>query len=141
MLQKLPYIRRSLTRRLILWVGLILLGSISIWAYANIKYHKKNATDHMIEETDRLSNTIKLGTHYAMTLNSRDDINQIIGNIGKLQQIQEHKNFQQGGADQILQRQGRGGDRSGHQRRSLLCLSPGGAAPGNHPPFGANARV
>ena len=97
MLQKLPYIRRGLTRRLILWVGLILLGSISIWAYANIKYHKKNATDHMIEETDRLSNTIKLGTHYAMTLNSRDDINQIIGNIGKLQQIQSIRIFNKEG--------------------------------------------
>ena len=97
MLQKIAYIRRSLTLRLILWVGLILLGSIFIWAYANIKYHKKNATDHMIEETDRLSNTIKLGTHYAMTLNSRDDINQIIGNIGRLQQIKSIRIFNKEG--------------------------------------------
>jgi histidine kinase len=87
MLQKIPYIRKSLTLQLILWVGLILLASIFIWAYVNIRVHKQNAIDHIVEEADRLGNTIKLGTHYAMTLNSRDDINQIINNIGRQQQI------------------------------------------------------
>ncbi len=43
--------------------------------------------NELVTGTDRLSNTIKLGTHYAMMLNSRDDINQIINNIGKQQEI------------------------------------------------------
>jgi histidine kinase len=37
--------------------------------------------------TDRLSNTIILGAHYAMTLNSREDINHIINNISKQKEI------------------------------------------------------
>ena len=37
---------------------------------------------------DRLTNTIKLGTHYAMMLNSRDDINQIINNIARQKEIE-----------------------------------------------------
>jgi histidine kinase len=37
--------------------------------------------------TQRLSNTIRLGTHYAMMLNSRDDIKQIINNISKQHDI------------------------------------------------------
>jgi len=80
-------IRQSLVSKLILSVGLILLISMSTWAYFNIKYLKAKVTRDIIEETDRLSNTIKLGTHYAMMLNSRDDINQIINNIGKQPEI------------------------------------------------------
>ncbi|MGD8882776.1 MAG: PAS domain S-box protein [Desulfobacterales bacterium] len=38
--------------------------------------------------TDRLTNTIRLGTQYAMMLNSRDDINQIINNIGRQKEIE-----------------------------------------------------
>jgi len=37
--------------------------------------------------TDRLSNTIILGAHYAMMLNSREDINNIINNISKQKEI------------------------------------------------------
>ena len=80
-------IRQSLVSKLILSVGLILLISISTWAYFNIKYLKEKVIRDISEETDRLSNTIKLGTHYAMMLNSRDDINQIIKNIGKQAEI------------------------------------------------------
>lgn len=39
--------------------------------------------DNIMDNTDRLTNTIRLGTHYAMMLNSRDDINQIINNIAR----------------------------------------------------------
>ena len=44
--------------------------------------------ENIVAGTDRLTNTIKLGTHYAMMLNSRDDINQIINNIGRQQEIE-----------------------------------------------------
>ena len=43
--------------------------------------------DDVVLGTDRLTNTIKLGTHYAMMHNSRDDINQIINNIARQQEI------------------------------------------------------
>ena len=44
--------------------------------------------DEVVSQTERLGNTIKLGTHYSMMLNSRDDINQIITNIARLKEIQ-----------------------------------------------------
>ena len=43
---------------------------------------------NIVAGTDRLTNTIRLGTHYAMMLNSRDDINQIINNIGRQKEIE-----------------------------------------------------
>jgi len=44
--------------------------------------------DDIVIGTDRLTNTIRLGAHYAMMLNSRDDINQIINNIGGQKEIE-----------------------------------------------------
>ena len=44
--------------------------------------------DDIVTDTDRLTNTIRLGAHYAMMLNSRDDINQIINNIGGQKEIE-----------------------------------------------------
>jgi len=78
----------NLSFRLIFWVGLIILGSISVWAYFNIRHQKRKAIENIVSEADRLGNTIKLGAHYAMMLNSRDDINQIIKNIGRQKKIE-----------------------------------------------------
>lgn len=80
-------LRHSLGSKLILTVGIVLLISISAWAYFNIDYLKQETMENILEGTDRLNTTIQLGTHYAMMLNSRDDINQIINNIGKLREI------------------------------------------------------
>ena len=73
---------------LILTVGTTLLITISTWAYFNTNYQEKKLMENIVTGTDRLTNTIKLGTHYAMMLNSRDDINQIITNIGKQKEIE-----------------------------------------------------
>ena len=88
MLERINRIRRSLVSKLILTVGLVLLLSISTWAYFNINFQKKKFMDDIIMGTDRLTNTIRLGAHYAMMLNSRDDINQIINNIGRQKEIE-----------------------------------------------------
>jgi len=81
------YIRERLVSKLIVTVGLTLLLSISTWAYFNIESQKKKLMEEIVEGTDRLTTTIKLGTHYAMMLNSRDEINQIINNIAKQKEI------------------------------------------------------
>ncbi len=81
-------LRYSLVSKLIVSVGLILLLIISTWAYFSIKYQRKRLQREMVAGTERLGNTIKLGTHYAMMLNSRDDINQIIMNIGRQKGIE-----------------------------------------------------
>ncbi|MGA2400263.1 MAG: PAS domain S-box protein [Syntrophobacteraceae bacterium] len=88
MLKGAAKIYSSLISKLIVLVGLVLFVCIFIWAYFNINYQKENRLQSIIESCDRLGNTIKLGTHYAMMLNSRDDINEITKNIGKQEGIE-----------------------------------------------------
>jgi len=88
LIQRIFQLRHRLVFRLILAVGFTLLVCIATWAYFNIDYQESKLTENIVVGTDRLTTTIKLGTHYAMMLNSRDDINQIIRNIGKLKEIQ-----------------------------------------------------
>jgi histidine kinase len=90
-------IRQSMVYRLILTVGLLLLLSISTWAYFNIKYQKEKFMEHIVAGSDRFSNTIKLGTHYAMMLNSRDDITQIINNISKQKEVENIRIYNKDG--------------------------------------------
>ncbi len=87
MISIINHIRRSLTMKLILTVGSILVIYIVVWAFFNIRYQKHKLMDNIIAGTDRLTHTILLGTQYAMMLNSRDDITQIISNIGRLPEI------------------------------------------------------
>ncbi len=76
-------IRKRLAVKFILVLGLILLMSIAAWAHFSIAYQEEKLMANMTVGTDRLTNTIRLGAHYAMMLNSRDDINQIIQNIAE----------------------------------------------------------
>jgi histidine kinase len=66
----------------------MLLLSLATWAYINTNYQKKKFMADIVSSTDRLTNTIRLGAHYAMMLNSRDDINQIIQNISRQKEIE-----------------------------------------------------
>lgn len=79
---------QSLIFRLTFLVGLVMLLSISTWAYFNVQVLSKNTYERVVSEADRLAETIKLGTHYAMMLNSREDINEIIKNIGRREGIE-----------------------------------------------------
>ncbi|RJP77147.1 MAG: PAS domain S-box protein [Desulfobacteraceae bacterium] len=81
-------LHHSLASKLIVTVGLTLLLSICTWAYFSIQYQKEKMMNEIIAGGARLTDTIKLGTHYAMMLNSRDDINQIIKNIAKQKEIE-----------------------------------------------------
>jgi histidine kinase len=90
-------IRRNLAAKLIAIVGMTLFLSISVWAYFNINYQKKKVMETIVEGTDKLSNTIKLGAHYAMMINSRDDINQIINNIAKQKEIENIRIYNKDG--------------------------------------------
>ena len=81
-------IRHSLVSKLILVVGLTVLVSFSVWAFFNIRYQRDQLMGQILNGAARMSNTIKLGTHYAMMTNSRDDINQIINNIARQQDIE-----------------------------------------------------
>jgi histidine kinase len=80
-------IHKSLLLKLLVSVGLILLLSLAVWGFFNFRYMQQKMVDNITAGTQRLSNTIRLGTHYAMMLNSRDDIKQIITNISKQHDI------------------------------------------------------
>jgi PAS domain S-box-containing protein len=88
MYSRIKNLRHSLVYKLILAVGMTLLLIITAWAYFNIKYQKEKLMNNILAGTDKLTNTIKLGAHYAMMLNSRDDINQIINNIAKQPELE-----------------------------------------------------
>ena len=81
-------IRRSLISKLLILVGLSLFLCVSVWAFFNIKYQKKKLMDGMVAGADTLTSSIKLGTHYAMMNNLRDDINRIITKVASGQDIE-----------------------------------------------------
>jgi PAS domain S-box-containing protein len=97
MFKLIKNIRNRLASKLILTVGLTLLVIISTWAYFNTNYQKKKLMENIVAGTDRLTNTIRLGTHYAMMSNSRTDINQIINNIGRQKEIESIRIYNKGG--------------------------------------------
>ena len=96
-LQRFLDVHLSLSFRLIFWVGLILAVSIGAWAYFNIGHQKQRAIENIVEGADRLGNTIRLGVHYAMMINSRDDITRIIGNMGKQEGIERIRIYNKSG--------------------------------------------
>jgi histidine kinase len=81
MLKFFNKIRRSLISKLLILVGLSLFLCVSVWAYFNIKYQKEKLMDGVVAGADTLTSTIKLGAHYAMMNNLRDDINRIITKV------------------------------------------------------------
>jgi histidine kinase len=87
MLKKFRQFQHTLAFKFILIVGITLLLFISAGAYVAIRHQKEKLMDNILINTNRLAKTIKLGTHYAMMLNSREDIDQIINNIAKQPEI------------------------------------------------------
>ncbi|MEW6260178.1 MAG: PAS domain S-box protein [Thermodesulfobacteriota bacterium] len=93
----LERIRNSLGYHLIFVMGITLFAGFTIWAYFNIRYQKEKMMNYILVWTDRLGETIKLGTEYAMMLNARDNINQSIQNIGRLEAIDSIRIFNKEG--------------------------------------------
>ena len=96
-MKRFKLFQKSLAYRLILAVGVTILATVLMFAYIIIKYEKKKAMDGISAEANRLSNTILLGTHYAMMLNSRDYINHIITNIAEQEEIENIRIFNKAG--------------------------------------------
>ena len=90
-------VRHSIAAKLILTVGLVQLIALSSWTIVSINNQKARLTESILAATDRLTNTIRLGTHYAMMLNSRDDITQIISNIGTVAEIHNIRIYNKAG--------------------------------------------
>ncbi|MFH1152631.1 MAG: ATP-binding protein [Pseudomonadota bacterium] len=90
-------LQHSLVLKLIIIMGGICLLAISTWAYFSIRYQHNKSIEDTIEITERISRTIRLGTHYAMMLNSRSDINQIIQNVSTQKGIENVRIFNKQG--------------------------------------------
>jgi histidine kinase len=88
MVKFLQKIRRSLISKLLILVGLSLFLSVSVWAYFNIKYQKKKLMDGIVSSADILTTAVKLGAHYAMMNNLRDDINRIIKKVATAKNLE-----------------------------------------------------
>jgi len=83
----LKSLRQKLVFKVLLSAGLVLLVSIALWSYFNISYQQESIMSEVETSLVRLSNTIRLGTHYAMLHNAREDIKQIVNNISKQEDI------------------------------------------------------
>lgn len=97
MVGRIRNIGHSLVSKLILIVAAALLVSIATWSFYIIKYQKQRVMEQTVAGVERLANTIRLGTHYAMMLNSRDDINRIVHNIGLQREIESVRVFNKDG--------------------------------------------
>lgn len=94
---KIPKLRNRLITKLLISVGAILLFSLSLWGYFHVKYVEEKSMGDLAVNLDRLSNTIRLGLHYAMMLNSREDIQQTIHNISRQNDIESIRIYNKAG--------------------------------------------
>jgi histidine kinase len=97
MLNLIKKIRHSFVLKVILAVGTTLLLCLSVWGFFNINDQKEKVMRTVSQGADRLTNTIRLGTHYAMMHNLRKDINRIIKNIGQEKDIEHVRIYNKGG--------------------------------------------
>ncbi len=80
--------RHSLVLKIIASVGVILLISCGLWAFFFDRQFKAKVMADEVADCDRIGEVILLATRYAMMFNARDDINQIITNIGRLKGLE-----------------------------------------------------
>ena len=97
MLNLIKKMRHSFVFKVILSVGTTLLLCLAVWGFFNISGQKEKVMRSVIQGADRLTSTIRLGTHYAMMNNLREDINRIIKNIGKEKNIEHVRIYNKGG--------------------------------------------
>lgn len=90
-------IRQRLFLKLIVTVGLALLLTLSIWAYFNIATQKKKVMDEIVAKAQMLTSAIVLGARHAMMRNAREDIHQVVNNIGQLKEIKHIRIFNKQG--------------------------------------------
>ncbi|MEJ2039036.1 MAG: PAS domain-containing sensor histidine kinase, partial [Desulfosarcinaceae bacterium] len=90
-------LRKSLIFKVLASVGTVLLLSLTLWGYIEVGGVKQKAMGNLMEDAGRLSNTIRLGLHYAMMINAREDIEQIIKNIARQNDIENIRIYNKSG--------------------------------------------
>jgi histidine kinase len=90
-------LRNSLITKILLCVSTVLLLSLTTWSYFNLNYFEEKIMADLTSNVDRLSNTIRLGLHYSMMINSRGDIKEIIKNISRQHEIENIRIYNKAG--------------------------------------------
>jgi|GEM_PF-6481030 len=85
--ERLLNFRHSLAAKVIVTTGATLLLVVYLWSHFNIRGQARAVMEDMVSDVDRLSKTIILGTHYAMMLDAEDDIQEIISNVSRQEDI------------------------------------------------------
>ena len=79
--------RESLIAKLILFGGVTLLSCVILWTCFNVFYFKRHVVSNAMSDIELVSDTIMLALHYAMMLDSEEDIKENINNISKQEDI------------------------------------------------------
>lgn len=91
--QTLRKARSRLSLKLSIPIAFVVFACILVWSFYHIRHQQAFARQNLIVSADRVSHTVKLGLHYAMMLNSRDDIRAIVTNCGTLPGIRSIRIF------------------------------------------------
>ncbi|WP_419785274.1 PAS domain-containing protein [Pseudodesulfovibrio sp.] len=83
----LKRVRTSLIAKMILSGGVTLLLCAFLWTGFNVWYFKRNVVSGVMSDINMISDTIMLALHYAMMLDSEDDIKENINNISRQEEI------------------------------------------------------
>ncbi|MEJ2154402.1 MAG: PAS domain S-box protein [Desulfobacteraceae bacterium] len=114
--------RHSLALKIITSVGAILLVAFSAWAFFNLRHYRAKVMADIVTDCDRLSKAILLGAHYAMMFNARDDINQIINNLGRLQGLEHVRIYNKAGQIKFTNLQEEQGQTTGIETQAcIIC--------------------
>ncbi|WP_243361404.1 PAS domain S-box protein [Fundidesulfovibrio terrae] len=93
----LDSLRNKLILKIIFPIAFILFASIFLWSWYHVENQREATIESLTLGADRVASTVKLGLHYAMMLNSREDIQQIVGNYSKLKEIRGVRIINKGG--------------------------------------------
>lgn len=89
--------RESLLAKLILSGGVTLLLCVFLWTGFNVYYFKRNVVSNVMSDIEMLSDTIMLALHYAMMLDSEEDMKENINNIGRQEEIRSIRVYNKAG--------------------------------------------
>src|SRR4030043_1278820 len=98
MIMAKPSWYRSLRRELILWVGVITVIVVGVFAYVNLHSQQKQLVDEAIVGAKQLSATLTRSLRFDMLHNYREALYNSIENIGAQEGIEKIRIFNKEGA-------------------------------------------
>ncbi|MGD8530917.1 MAG: PAS domain S-box protein [Syntrophobacterales bacterium] len=96
-LKFLRAVRRSLSFKLGLAVGLIFLVAVLAFTFYLVSLQEEQAFDRMVMSVSQFSDTVKRGAHYSMLKNQRESLHKIIEAIGAQPGVEKIRVFNKTG--------------------------------------------